>query len=366
MKIEIITCHDVYNPGASLQAYALQAYLSNQGHNAEIIDYKPEYLSRHYSLTTVNNPHYNVPLIREAYLIAKLPIRIKRLISKRKREFDSFRKSFLCLTERRYRSFEDLEEHVPFADLYIAGSDQIWNPLFPNGKDPAFYLRFVKDKKKRAAYAASIATDEIPESEKKRLKQWLDDFGFIAVREQSAKQILADLRIYSVQVCDPVFLLPVGHWEGISKRHIDNGYIFVYDFDKSAKTLNIAKKLNQSRNKKIYSYFSFPDEDIKSEALGPREFLGILIDADIIISSSFHATAFALLFHKEFYVIERSEKINIRMTDLLERFGLQDRLVHITDDLDRIEPINWKRVEGILAQEIMESKAYLDLITGAL
>lgn len=73
MKIKTITCHDVYNFGASLQAYALAAYLKECNHDVQIIDYKPEYLSRHYSLTAVTNPRFNRPILRELYLLAKLP-----------------------------------------------------------------------------------------------------------------------------------------------------------------------------------------------------------------------------------------------------------------------------------------------------
>ena len=77
MRIRIITCHDVYNAGASLQAYALMQYLKDCGHEVKIIDYKPDYLSRHYSLKAVNNPEYDRAGIREIYLLVKMPGRIK-------------------------------------------------------------------------------------------------------------------------------------------------------------------------------------------------------------------------------------------------------------------------------------------------
>ena len=85
MRIRIITCHDVYNAGASLQAYALMQYLKDRGHEVKIIDYKPDYLSRHYSLKAVNNPEYDRAGIREIYLLVKMPGRIKKLFSKRSR-----------------------------------------------------------------------------------------------------------------------------------------------------------------------------------------------------------------------------------------------------------------------------------------
>jgi len=133
MKIKTITCHDVYNVGAGLQAYALSEYLQQQGHEVEIIDYKPDYLSRRYNLRVVDNPRYEKPLpLKILYLVFKLP---KRLWERQgKRDFDAFREKYLKLT-RRYYSLEQLKADPPPADVMIAGSDQIWNPLFQNGRN---------------------------------------------------------------------------------------------------------------------------------------------------------------------------------------------------------------------------------------
>ena len=100
MKIATITCHDVYNYGASLQAYALQHYLESIGHNCQIIDYKPDYLSNHYNLRSVANPRFDKPMLRQLYLMAKLPGRIGSL--SRKRRFDRFTSDYLHLTTTRY------------------------------------------------------------------------------------------------------------------------------------------------------------------------------------------------------------------------------------------------------------------------
>ena len=111
MRIRIITCYDVYNAGASLQAYALMQYLKDCGHEVKIIDYKPDYLSRHYSLKAVNNPEYDRAGIREIYLLVKMPGRIKNLFSKRKYRFDAFRKNALELTDTTYRTCEELKNY---------------------------------------------------------------------------------------------------------------------------------------------------------------------------------------------------------------------------------------------------------------
>ena len=132
MKIKTITCHDVYNVGASLQAYALVTYLRKLGHDAQIIDYKPDYLSNHYPLWGLGNPAYDKPVIRELYNLAKLPGRLKARNGKA--EYDRFTAEFLPLTPRRYTSNDDLKQNPPEADVYFAGSDQIWNCFFPTEK----------------------------------------------------------------------------------------------------------------------------------------------------------------------------------------------------------------------------------------
>lgn len=139
-----------------MQAYALQTYLKSLGHDVKIIDYKPDYLSQHYRLDVVANPKYDKPLLKQAYLLAKLPGRLRML--PRKEAFDRFTAAHLDLTAR-YASNEELKANPPEADVFFAGSDQIWNPLFPNGKDPAFYLDFVQ-RGTRAAYAASFSVDD--------------------------------------------------------------------------------------------------------------------------------------------------------------------------------------------------------------
>ena len=132
MKIKTITCHNVYNVGASLQAYALAAFLRGQGHEVQIVDYVPDYL-HHYSLwIRVHNPVYDKPFIRQLYRVAKLPGHLKGLMSLRKKRFDRFTRDHLPLTRTHYSTYEKLLREPPRAELFLAGSDQIWNSFFPN------------------------------------------------------------------------------------------------------------------------------------------------------------------------------------------------------------------------------------------
>lgn len=357
MRIKTITCHDVYNVGASLQAYALAQHLTGQGHDVEIIDYKPDYLSRHYRLSVVSNPRFDHPLVRQAYLLAKLPGRLMVRFGRRKRNFDLFRQSMLRVTEQRYDSAAALRDDPPEADAYIAGSDQIWNPLFPNGKDEAFFLAFVPDGKKRISYAASFAVEELAGEDRARMKPWLEKLDAVSVREASGVRLLKSMGLQGVQVCDPVFLQTREQWAALAVQQ--SGGIFVYDFDSSEQVQRMAAALSESRNRPIVSVFPMPHAARVCRDMGPREFLGAIAAADVVLSNSFHATAFALLFHKDFFVVERRERINTRMRDLLESAGLAGRMIRSAEEIAGAEPIDWEQADARLERIIERSRAFL-------
>lgn len=363
MKIKTITCHDVYNAGAGLQAYALSTYLSNLGHDVEIIDYKPDYLSKHYSFTRIDN-RYNKPIIRELYLLAKFPHRLKAYFSKRKKNYDNFKKNYLKVTSKQYISNDDLKNSLPQADIYIAGSDQIWNPNFPNGKDPAFYLNFVPDDKIKASYAASFSIDRIPDELKETIKNHIHRLDYVSVREKSGLNILNSMDITDTYlVLDPVFLLSKSHWESITDSTVSKDkYVLVYDFDKSDVVKNVAEKIAKNKGIKIYSIFDNTYADKTFQYGGPLDFISLIKNAEYIVSNSFHATAFSIIFEKQLFVINRKENLNSRMYDLTKSLGIENRLITDENDIDFNSTINYLLVNKHLSEQIFNSKAYIDMI----
>ncbi len=360
MHIKTITCHDVYNHGASLQAYALQTYLSSLGHDVEIIDYKPDYLSNHYKLWSVSNPVFDKPVVKQLYLLAKIPGRLIALL--RKRKFDEFTQKYLRLTPHRYHSNEELKANPPKANLYIAGSDQIWNTLFQNGRDAAFYLNFASKGTKRVAYAASFATKDVVEAYKPFVCEMLQGFDSISLRERISLPLLESLgRNDGVAVCDPVFLLSREQWDKIlPTSSIEEKYLLVYDTEQSNKIRDIALSIAKERRLKIFNVSCFRKSYVDKNFLAssPIDFVQLIRDAEFVVSNSFHATAFSLIFHQDFCVVNRSEAINERMLSLLEQYGLQDKLV--TDNLERLStPIDYSKVQSKIEQDIEDSKQYL-------
>lgn len=360
MQIKTITCHDVYNHGASLQAYALQTYLESLGHSVEIIDYKPDYLSGHYDLWAVDNPIFDKPFIKQLYLMAKLPGRLVAL--KRKKVFDAFTRKYLKRTACKYHSNEELKANPPQADVFIAGSDQIWNTLFQNGRDASFYLNFAPLGAKRISYAASFATEDVVEDYKPFVQKMLQNFDAISIRERCSLPLLSSLgRKDGVAVCDPVFLLNREQWEELllQKQNVER-YLLVYDTEKSDKVKGVAQRIAKEKKLKIYNVSGFRLDYVDKDfwASSPLEFVRKIRDADYVVSNSFHATAFSLIFQRDFCVVNRSERINERMKSLLNSYRIEERLVNNYSD-SLLDSIDYHAVNIQIQKDIDGSKNFL-------
>lgn len=366
MKIKTITCHDVYNAGASLQAYALMTYLQNLGNDVEIINYKPDYLSNHYNLWSISNPKYekNI-LLKFTYLCLKLPKRLINKYSKKKKLFDAFTKKYLNVTQNVYHSNEELVKNLPEAEVYIAGSDQIWNSLFNNGKDPAFYLNFVPEDKIKASYAASFATNKIAEGYEECVTQWLKRLDYIGIRENSGVKLAESLGIEkAVHVLDPVFLLERKEWDQLAKKSSikmnNEKYLIVYDFDANEQIKELCLEVSKKLNLKIYSFFKNDYADKIITNYGPIEFLALIKNSSFVVSNSFHGTAFSIIYEKPFFVVNRKESLNSRMIDLLSLLGLDNRLISSFKEYSKEDfRIN---INKCLEKEINKSKQYITMV----
>lgn len=363
MKVYTITCHDVYNHGASMQAYALMKYLEKNGHEVEIIDYKPSYLSTHYKLLAINNEFWKKNIVRKLiYLSLKI---LPRLISlKRKKAFDEFKKEYLRVTDKRYESNEELKRDLPEADIYICGSDQIWNSLHMNGRDLAFYLDFVPNYKIKFAYAASFATDDIDDKFKSMVKNAVSKLDGVGIREKSGVEIVKRLGINNaVNVVDPVFLLEKEEWDKIATETFNEKYLLVYDFDNSELVEKIAVEIASKKGLKIYTInANKPKYADKSFNLrGPKTFVSLVKNAEFVVSNSFHAVVFSTIYEKNIAVVNRAENINTRMRDLLYMLNLNDRLIDNNYDIDKIDSdINYAISKNTIKEKINDSKEFID------
>ena len=357
MIIRTITCHQSSNHGALLQAYALLQFLQTLGHDAKVIDYRPAYLSLNHRIP----PQYNRWGIRQLYLLSKLPGDMDGW--RRHRALQSFYNRYIKTTDVCYTSIEQLRANPPIADLYIAGSDQIWNTSFQNGKDASFYLDFGSPHRK-VSYAASFAIESLEPGTEEFVKKGLGNLDAISVRESSGLQILKNLGHEGRIVVDPVFLLSKDHWNQFEgKVDASERYILTYDFEKRRSLIGqIAKRLAAASGCKIFSVSPYKRKYANKSFVnvGPDVFISLIKHAECVISNSFHGTAFSMIFGKDFFVVNRKDGLNVRMRDLLARYDISYRLIsEDATNTQLLSGIDYDALHIRLERDIEASKQYL-------
>jgi len=369
MRINTITCHDVYNYGASLQAYALQQYLESQGHYVEIINYLPPYIkhvpkfweiranSKYRSLIKYN------PILRLFYSLIIL-YRYHKW-KNRRNAFNEFTQNYLRLT-RKYTNIQELRSDPPQGECYIVGSDQVWNSYLNNGKDDAFFLAFGDTSKRRIAYACSFGNSNIAPGYKNFTIEKLKHFDAISVREASGVKIITELGFNATQVLDPVFLLEKKDWEKIatsSCMQIKEKYILVYQIYMNNPLMkNWCKKLKKETNYKIIAIettFSVDFADAHIRNAGPIEFLELIQKASYVISDSFHATAFSSIFNTPFIITINTKITNTsRLIDFCNNIECSF-LYNPPVDSILYKSINWNKINELLKHYAINSKSFL-------
>lgn len=325
-EARVITIHFGTNHGSVLQAYALSNYLSSVGVNTAVIDYVPERYKIWNNLVLRKRSRYPLPIIAAYYPIAVLKnLRVRKI-------FELFLKRNLELTKR-YGKKEDLKQNPPNADVYIAGSDQIWNDDY-NGKDDlSYFLDFAPRNAKRVAYAASFGKEDIFEQDYiDKIKPLLLLFDKISVREMDAQRILSEMKIDSVHVVDPVFLLSKQQWTKFGAPIVKKeAYTLVYVMDGLySELLDYAQKVKEQTGNKIYvvAFTKIKDKRIDKNfyLTNPKDFVGLISGANMVVTNSFHGTAFSILFQKMFVTIGKT-KYNSRMLSLLDKLSLRKHFI---------------------------------------
>ena len=180
---------------------------------------------------------------------------------------------------------------------------------------------------------------DFPPEELKKLAKDIQDFSSISVREESSVSLLAGEGIKATHVVDPVYLLPAEEYEKFFVPVNQPDYLMVYLVMPSKLLEDTIAFLKEKYNLKVILCSGFErkctcDEHLKD--LGPNEILSYVKNAKIVLSSSFHATAFSMMFDKQFYTILPDEHTNERIEDILAKRGLKHRIVTQETDLQSV------------------------------
>lgn len=363
MKIKLITLHRVVNYGSVLQAYATQKVLQDTGHKVEVIDYYPERLHMLGMLKRIKDKGEKFRksfVIRNAARLIILPSYLKRFPV-----FFSFIKKELNLSSTIYVNEDEFDNYIDDADVYLTGSDQVWNCGWNEKIDHPYYLSFVPDSKKKVAYAASFGKSKLDEWEIDETKKLLQRYYAISLREKSGVDIVSDLGIGgATHVVDPTLLLNGNEWRSISSGKFKNEkYILIYNLNRNKKIDNYAKNLSEKTGLKI-KYLSYQFHEFYKTGkmyCNPKveDFLALIDNAEFVITDSFHATAFSLNFNTQFIIVYPG-KYSTRLQSVLELTGLTDRVAKSENDMSVSErKIDFSRVNCIINGERMKSKNWL-------
>jgi polysaccharide pyruvyl transferase WcaK-like protein len=370
MKIGIITTHYALNYGAFLQALALQRTVSQLGHDCEIIDYRPKSstFGRNYIRKSDSVPNF----FRNVYALFSLNI-YRKYISRRKK-FDDTRNREMRSSERIYSSQKEILQNVEPYDVFICGSDQIWNIGLMY--DPVFFLDFhgKYPSAKYVAYAPSVSMKKFSGEEEQLYSEHMKCFNAISVRESLGKELLSPLTEKEVKVVlDPVFLYGTKNWKDFAEIPKDfilqEPYIFCYYIGSNKiAQLTVDKLRSITGFRVVYCNVNLRDRfhsNICIRDASPQEFVGLIANASFICTNSFHATAFSLMFEKPFIVNLKNDAGDSRMEDLLSTVGLNDRFCDFENisnfDLESVIKCGkgYEQATKLLKDRINDSLVYL-------
>lgn len=370
MKIGIITLHRVRNYGSALQAFALQEYIEKEHlGEVELIDYiyPNQYHKTKQKFKTWLRNFYCVK-IRDEYFRKGW---LKEI------EFKNFYRNFFHLSSQRYETMDDIMSNPPDYDLYMTGSDQLWNPNTLKN-DPVMYSEFAPAEKRRVSFGASFTIRELPESYKEFVRQRLNKYTHIGVREHSSLDILRDLKLNSyislANTCDPTLLLDARDYDKLnsqSKVRIEGDYVLVYTlkyaFNPEPALSSVIRQVRKQLGMKLVIIDShkvkLQNGDRILSGIGPCEFCWLFAHAKYVVASSFHGTMFSIINRCPFSIIGPEEgNDDRRIIDVLCCLGLEKNYIPANQADKQIKCNNpySPEIEEKIDSFIKKSKLFLD------
>lgn len=348
MRICIITMHGVWNYGSVLQSLASQKFFSDLGLSVEFINYKrDDYKSIPGFLKSLRKRNTLLSYIVKAIIIYPTLLRWRTV-------FGGFCRRYIKVSSRLYLCKDDFKDSPIEADIYCTGSDQVWNSKHNDGISPMFFLDFAPKGKKRISFSASFGKDELEEWEKSQTADFLRQYDFITVREKSGVDICHNLGLQNVrQILDPTLLQPKEFWKGLmGRRKIEGKYLLVYQLHKETGMdeylKEVARRLRLTVVRVCYRYDEITKYGKSLLIPSVEDLLSAIYYSSLVVTDSFHITAFSTNFNKDFISIIPEQQFGGRISSLLELTGLKARAIHRFDDFSPLENrIEWDSVNKI-------------------
>ena len=358
-KVGILTMHQVRNYGSFAQAYATCRSIENLGYETELIDYTYPNEAHATKKSTIGK------ILHLANLMTKslIPGRPHRKFEQHYR--DAYKKYYKL--SRAYNTREEIIAAPPKYDIYVVGSDQVWNDRYIN-TDDTFFLKFAPSNSKKIAFASSFGRIRLDKCNEPFYREKLNSLDRIAVRETSGVKLVEDLtgRDDVKKVLDPTLLLNSDEWRKVSIpfNRAKRPYIFVYGSHCQKYMLRTARKIADEKGWDVYTVNGTIVDYYSKEAhclldVGPREWMGLIDNAEIVFSCSFHGVAFSIQFNTPFFALFKGdEQFDSRVSSFLTELSLEKHrlLVDTTEvNLDNAYEEDWNRVNKTLDEKRKES-----------
>ena len=353
MKIGILTFPNSPSFGASLQMYALFKALQNMEVDVEVINYINQFMKaqRH-----INSKKSLKEYIKH-YVASVLNFHGSN-------EFKKFEREVKLYPTKPMHDPEQLRKIADRYDYLICGSDQVWNPFITNN-DVSFFLDFCNNNSKKIAYAPSFGLNTLPVEYKNIYRHELKCFHRLSAREEAGQNIISELIGLKVPlVLDPSMLLKKDEWRKCIKRvnGLPPKYIAKFIFNHDVQVENFINDLSRERGIPVIvvggNSFSFLKGIKSTGAIGPREWLYTIMNAESVVTDSFHGAAFSIIFEKDLY-ISTASSTNSRLVTLSKLFGLENRIIQKNIKKEITKAIDYSSVKKIMERERNASLNYL-------
>lgn len=355
IKISTLTYSTAHNYGALLQTFALKHFLENNYDDVDVkvVNYASDMLVDRYRFF----PYYMFlkgkrTFFSNAKSVLHNIVYLCQFL-KRKKNMNLFIRDYIELGRPIIKKTEDMR--LVESDLYIVGSDQVWNTAITLGYDDVFWGNFPRrGDSVLISYAASTGKEEMCD-EKERVGNYWNGFDAISVREKSSIEFIKNHTITSVVTSiDPVFLVSRSDWERIAILPKIKGYVLLLYTEKDEELIHTAFKIANKVNTKVVCLNY--TKTIESVAYaGPREMLGFIINSSYVVTNSFHGCAFSIILNKKMYIKPTSEYGN-RISDLLEEMNITIRK---GEDGEIYNDVCWENVDKTIEVCRDQARNYL-------
>ena len=362
-KIGIITMHRINNYGSVLQAFALQYIIEKMGFDVQLIDYNYPNIFQYTRGVALPKNDWKAKVIKGMSWLHPY--------NRYDYKFQDFRNRYFKLSPY-YKDFDVIHQKAISYDLYITGSDQVWNPKFTKG-DTTFLLDFAEKNANKISYASSFSCTQLGKEYEATYSELLAQYQAISVREWGGVELVKRLTgQQAVITVDPTLLLDDNAWKTVvSKRcRYSKNYILLYVLSYSFSPIpyiyDLALYLSKKLNLRIvvlgkHPYLSKYKNVESILDAGPLEFLQLIENAVCVVTSSFHGTAFSVNYKKPVYAVVNGKNDDDRISSFLSDVSLDKSIIPVRTPLEIIPlDMNLEFSWNILNQKRKYSLSYLE------